>query len=283
MIKNIIVCADDYSQNDAICEGIILLAKKNRINAISCLVNSPNWHETHCELNQLKKNTYIGLHLNLTFGQALSAKWQKRYTINFNNLSSLLKQSYLRSLDKECVEAEICAQFDAFTHATGVNPDFIDGHEHIHQLPIIRESLLRVYKQKKLTAFCRNTSSGWQGFLSWVSFPKHQVISLLGGLALQRLLREHTISANSSFAGIYNFVKARNYRYYFKQFLRVSNAGGLIMCHPGIKSSDLNDPLHRYRHHELNYFMSKAFLNDLNSEQCRLIQKPFLFDYNLDL
>lgn len=274
MIKNIMICADDYSQNKAISEGILLLAKNKRINAISCLVNTPSWHEIHKELNQVKKNTYIGLHFNLTLGQALSSKWQTNYSHNFNDLPSLIKQSYLRRLDIECVIAEICAQLDSFTEATGANPDFIDGHQHIHQLPIIRDALFTVYKHRKLSAFCRKTSSGWRDFLTYSNFPKRQAIALLGGVAFNRILRQHAILTNTSFAGIYNFVNAKNYRSYFQQFLRRSNTGGLIMCHPGIESSDQSDPLHQYRHQELNYFMSKAFLSDLNDEQCRLIQKP---------
>ena len=273
MIKTIIICADDYSQNEVICEGIILLAKEKRINAISCLVNSKHWSETHNELDQVRENNYIGLHLNFTLGQAVSNKWRQRYTKNFPSHSSLLQKSYLKQLDRACVEAEIHAQIDAFSEATGNKPDFIDGHQHIHQLPTIRESLVAVYKQKQLTAFCRNTSNSRLDFLTGAGFPKRQAISLLGGVAFKRLLRQHAISANSSFEGIYNFAKIMNYNGYFKQFLKRSHTGGLIMCHPGVKSSDATDPLYQYRHHELDYFMSTDFHNDLNNNQCRLAQK----------
>jgi chitin disaccharide deacetylase len=273
MIKNIIICADDYSQNEAICKGIILLAKQKRINAISCLVNSPSWHETHKELKKFEKDTFIGLHLNLTFGQALSDKWQKRYSINFTNLSSLIWQCYLRRLDKECVAAEICAQLDAFTQATGFRPDFIDGHQHIHQLPIIREALIAIYLQKKLTAFCRTTSSCWQDVISYSNFPKRQAISMLGGFKFKKLLKQHDLPANSNFLGIYNFARAREYQHFFKQFLNQIRGGGLIVCHPGVESNDSSDPLYPYRHHELNYLMSKDFLSDLNNKQCSLMPK----------
>ena len=152
-----------------------------------------------------------------------------------------------------------------------MSPDFIDGHEHIHQLPTIREALIAIYKQKKLTGFCRNTSNGWRDFFCYANFPKRQAISLCGGLVFNRLLKKQSILANSSFAGIYNFAKARNYRYYFQTFLQQSTTGGLIMCHPGQQSNDYHDPLHRYRHHELNYLLSNGFLTDLTDAQCRLL------------
>ncbi|CDZ78867.1 hopanoid biosynthesis associated protein HpnK [Legionella massiliensis] len=273
MIKNIILCADDYGQNEFVCEGILLLAKRKRINAISCLVNTPDWSEACDRLKPVKNSSYLGLHLNLTFGQALSLKWRERYPANFSSLPSLIKQAYLRRLDRDCVEAEICAQIDAFTQAMNAPPDFIDGHQHIHQLPVVREALVSIYKQKNLTAFCRNTSCRWQDFISHPNFPKRQAISLLGGQNFKRLLKRQTILANSSFAGSYNFVKANNYRHYFKRFLKLIHSGGLIMCHPGTTSLDLTDPLQQYRHHEFNYFMSNVFLSDLNDAHCRLVPK----------
>ncbi|KTC85414.1 MULTISPECIES: ChbG/HpnK family deacetylase [Legionella] len=274
MIRELILCADDYAQNETISEGILLLAQKKRINAISCLVNLPDWKNTHHELKQVNKDTYLGLHLNLSLGQALSTKWRKKYSPHFNSHSLTIKQSYLGFLNKECVEAEICAQLDAFSNSTGRLPDFIDGHQHIHQLPIIRDALISIYKQKKLTAFCRNTSSHWRDFLLCANFPKAQAISLLGGFSFKKLLRQQLISANSSFAGIYNFARAKNYRYYFKKFLYQSDNGGLIMCHPGLHSNDHRDALHPYRHYELNYLMSSEFLSDLDDAQCRLQLKP---------
>lgn len=270
--KLLILCADDYGQNAAIDEGILLLATNERINAISCMVNSANWPHSAHQLEQVKQNCLIGLHINLTFGQALSLKWQQTYTSQFNSLSSLMRKVYLNDCAPHCIEAEILAQLAAFQQTTGKNPDFIDGHEHVHQLPLIRDILLRIYKQEKLIAFCRNTSNGWQDFFSLKSFPKQQAILLLGGFVWRQRLKQRQIAANTSFAGIYNFAKAKNYRYYFQHFLQKSSHGGLIMCHPGKYSNDATDPLSPFRHLELNYFMSDAYLADLTQEKCQLIK-----------
>src|ERR1700744_6673546 len=109
MIKNILLCADDYAQNEAISAGILILAKNRKINAISCLVNSPHWQESSRELKTIQNHAYLGLNFNLSFGQALSAQWQKNYSPHFGKLSNLIQQSYLRRLDKESIEAEFCA------------------------------------------------------------------------------------------------------------------------------------------------------------------------------
>ena len=266
MNKDIILCADDYAQNPDICEGILLLAEKKRINAISCLVNSPIWLKTHQELGRIKPTTSIGLHFNVTFGKPLSTLWQKQYGQTFYGLTHIFRKCYLRQLENTVVEAEIRAQLDAFTTAMGFFPDFIDGHQHVHQLPIIRDAWLKIYIEHQLTSFFRNTSNGWIDFLSTTGFPKRQMMSLLGGITFKNRLMNASIPTNTSFSGIYNFIKGAAYSDYFKAFLSVTHHGGLIMCHPGVKSNDVDDPLHLYRCHELNYFMSDQLMTDLKAK-----------------
>lgn len=269
-MNKIIICADDYAQNTAISEGILRLAEAKRINAISCLVNSDKWLETHQALHRAKQTSLIGLHFNLTFGQALSAEWRQKEGAFFPDLPQLLQKAYRGRLDVKVVTAEIMAQLDAFTSAMQMPPQFIDGHQHIHQLPVIRHALLAVYAKRKLSSFLRNTSNGWRDFFCLESFPKCQLIALLGGRAFKRSLLQQSIPNNASFSGIYNFGKVYDYRYYFKRFLKKSKDGGLIMCHPGNESKDVADPLHQYRHHELDYFMSDAFLSDLEDNSFQL-------------
>lgn len=294
MSKQIILCADDFAQNEAISEGIVSLAKMKRINAISCIVNSACWDEMHGELSSAKQTNFVGLHLNLTLGQPLSSMWRKHEGERFTGLSQLLKRAYLKRLDLNMVIAEIRAQIDVFTHTMHVYPDFIDGHEHIQQLPIIRRALLQVHasqmghvsdtfetfseentihEQRHVASFFRNTHNGWRDFLSMHSFPKCQLLAMLGGRRFKRTLIRDQIPTNTSFSGIYNFRNASKYRTYFKRFLEKTQDGGLIMCHPGNPSNDTHDPLHAHRRHELDYFMSDVFLSDLEDNSFRLIKK----------
>src|SRR5258708_13602101 len=226
-IKKIILCADDYSLNGSTSEGILLLAAQRRINAISCLVTSPDWSENAKRLGSVRKHCYLGLHLNLTEDGG-------------KKLSTLIRQAYLGRLNQSLIEGEIAGQVEAFTQALDRWPDFIDGHQHVHQLPIIREALLAVYKQKKLTSFCRSTSNGWRDFLAR---PKQLIISQLGGARFKKRLKQEAIKTNSSFACCYPFAKAKHYRYYFKLFFKASHSGLLIICHPGLPSQYLVDAL----------------------------------------
>ena len=269
-MKKIILCADDYAQNEAISTGILQLATKNRINAISCLVNTPLWPKLSLKLAPLKHTTSIGLHFNLTFGEALSSEWRAHYGQTFGSLPALIIKSYFRMLSIPIIKAEIHAQLKAFINATGKSPDFIDGHQHIHQLPLIRDCWQTLYQDKKFNPFSRSTYHEWKDCLSLKGAPKQQLILLLGGKTFKHRLKESTIRTNTSFAGVYNFSNATNYRHYFKRFLNQSREGGLIMCHPGLSSTDLTDPLHQHRHHEFAYFISDQYLEDLKDNHCEL-------------
>lgn len=271
--KQIILCADDYAQNTAISEGILYLAEQGRINATSCMVNTTTWGEMHQALHPMQRTMYVGLHLNLTHGDALSSSWKKYYGMQLPSMSYLLKQAYLRRLNSEVIAAEIQAQLDAYTQAMNTPPDFIDGHQHIHQLPLIREALMSVYARLPSPVLLRKTCNGWPDLVSTDGFPKRQLIALLGGMAFKNRLARQNFPTNSSFSGIYHFKKAVNYRQHFNHFLHHSQDGGLIMCHPGNPSNDKTDPLHPYRHQELNYLMSDAYLSDMDSYSFQLKRK----------
>ena len=270
-LKQIILCADDYAQNVAISEGIHQLASRGRVNAISCMVNSKEWPNAHSALLSLRSSMFIGLHLNLTFGEAVSPVWRSHYGKRFSGLPLLLTKAYLRKLNAAVVAAEIQAQVDVFTQAMNTHPDFIDGHEHCHQLPVIRDALL----SQSLTdiLFIRSTSNGWADMMSTHDFPKRQLISLLGGATFRKGLVNRSLPTNTSFSGIYNLKKSSHYRHYFNKFLSNSQNGGLIMCHPGTPSNDANDPQAGYRHHEFNYFQSDEFVSDLSNHSIQLRSK----------
>ena len=261
MNKHIILCADDYGQNEAISAGVLRLVQLGRLNAVSCMVTGPAWPQASHALIRMKSSLYIGLHLQLTDGVALTP------------LPVFIKKAYLRRLNVQAIAAEIESQINAFVDEMQAYPDFIDGHQHVHQLPMVRDALLLVYKRMGLQAFIRNTHNGWHDFWSFQGFPKRPLIALLGGMTLRRTLIEQGIANNTSFAGIYPFHHSAHYRDYFKVFLGQIQEGGLIMCHPGDPSEDPADPLSPYRHHERNYFLSDEFLFDLKANSTQLRRK----------
>lgn len=258
--SNLIICADDYAQNAAISEGMLHLARVGRIQAISCLVNGKDW-PTHAVALKSLTSTAVGLHLNMTWGNALSSAWKKSYGASFLSLKEIIRLTYCKQLALQVLKEEVRAQWDCFVEHYGKAPDFIDGHQHVHQLPIVREALLAVYQEKQAKGFMRSTANGWQDLWSWDAFPKAQILWLLGGGTFRKRLGK--IPTNTSFSGFYPFRKSAQYREHFRQFLAKSKQHGLIMCHPGLASSDETDPLYLSRPDEYAYLMSDAYLEDL--------------------
>ncbi len=293
MQRDFILCADDFAQSDTISAAILCLAKQQRINAISCLVNMPFWHEASQDLHPIKSTHFIGLHLNLTFGQPLSDAWRARYGEEFWPLSKLLWRAYTRQLDIKIVTAEIQAQLDLFIQDMHIYPDFIDGHQHVQQFPLIRDALLAIYRKhhemvhgysaiypfdvqvdaEPSPCFLRKTFHDWHDMLSIQGFPKRQILACLGGVTWKNMLNEANVFTNSNFEGVYRFHASMQYRTYFKQFLTDLKDGGLIMCHPGYEAIDLLDPIYPFRHHEFEYLSGPDFFQDLQDHAVQLMKK----------
>lgn len=251
----IILCADDFGLNPQVCQGILQLVQSSRISAVSCMVNNPSFTEYAPSLLPFKEHLAIGLHLNLTEGQLISQPAKACFS-----LVELLFKAHLGWLDCQFIAAEFNKQLDVFIEQMGYLPDFIDGHQHIHQFPKIRTVVLQIYQQrlKSQNTFVRTT---YPALISGPNRFKRRLLSRLGK-ELTRQLGQLGIPHNKYFAGIYGFAAQSNYRHYFRQWLSAAEENTLIMCHPGLSGTD-HDPLIKTRAYELNYFLSSDFKADL--------------------
>lgn len=259
-MKKIILCADDYGQNEAISQAIITLIEKNHLSATSCMTTSPNW-PTHAEWLKPHKNKIdIGLHFNLTEGQPLSAALTNSH--GFLPLPRLIICAYTQRLNLAAIEAELHAQLDRFYQVMGQLPDFIDGHQHIHQFPLVRKVLLHVYEQRLRNQRCYLRCTHDPRLMPNQNYAKRLILQVLGASAMKRELLKNKIPHNASFAGVYSFTKAALYSTLFPQFLAEIKPSGLIMCHPGASALDETDVIAEARYHEFQYLNSDSFVQD---------------------
>ncbi len=266
MTKRIVLCADDYGQAESVSKGILALLTAGRLTATSCLVNQPDWQQQAAWLTPHTQSADVGLHLNFTEGTPVSTLYIERMGQTFMPLGSLLRRSLMRSriMDRESIAAEINAQLDLFEMGVGSLPRFIDGHQHVHHLPVISDVLLEVYQQRlqESGVYLRAVTQHRRPFDVLVSGLKRSVIHYTGGSGFAGRLDELQIPHNTSFEGIYTFNKASQYRDYFQNFLRKSADRGLIMCHPGLPSNDPMDPIGYSRSIEYDYLNSPEFTAD---------------------
>jgi predicted glycoside hydrolase/deacetylase ChbG (UPF0249 family) len=254
--RAIVLCADDFAFSVEISQAILSLVQQGRISAVSCMTMMPHWAALSRELLSHQATIDIGLHLDLTECQR-------------ERLPKLILHSHLRLLDQQRLAAIIQQQLDIFMEQMGRAPDFIDGHQHVHHLPVIREALLRVYSAyfPNKGPYVRVSSNRNTVLGDVAAFPKAPIIALTGALALRRRLAQSQIPHNRSFAGIYPFADSKNYRDYFQRFLLRIRSGGLIVCHPGFESEIHLDPLSASRFDEYCYLTSAAFLEDCERQQ----------------
>jgi len=263
-MKTIVLCADDYGQNQFISQAIIALLEQDCLSATSCMTTTSEWQNTANSLVPFKNKVDIGLHFNLTEGQLLTSGMKTM------PLSGLIMRAYWRLLDAAKIERELNAQLDAFNVAMGQLPDFLDGHQHIHQLPVIRDVLFKVYEQRlrQKGVYIRCVYDE-QLFMQMPNMKK-LTIQLLGAGRFKRELIKRNIPHNTGFSGIYSFKDASQYAQIFPQFLRNISDGGLIMCHPGYMTDVGGDKIVAARVHEFHYLIGEQFKRDCSIAQVRV-------------
>ncbi len=197
--RAVIINVDDLGLSDAVNKAVIRLAERGIIGASSYMVGG-NISDSDCT-KLAEMNVDIGLHLDLTgvYPSTLSA-----------TLKSLIIASYLRRLKPMQVTKVVQHQLDSFEDKFNRAPAFIDGHQHIHQFPIIRERLIKELTSRYGSSDDEGDKSSHHAISARVTTPlvddfKSWVIYSLGGRVWSKLCREHNIATNDKFGGVYGF------------------------------------------------------------------------------
>lgn len=251
--RRLAVCADDYGLAPAVDRGILELAARGRITALSCLVTPPRWPAAARALQEVAVPT--GLHFNLTEGEpvsdALRAVWPR-----LPALGTLLGLALRGGLPGGLAE-EFRAQLQRFVAAVGRAPDFIDGHQHVHALPGVRPIVLAAAQSLGLPV--RNT-----GRVLGPGFAfKRRVIEACGGRALLGAMGSRGVAHAPALVGVRGFGPREDYRALMRGWLRAVPDGTLLFCHPALGGPDPGDAIAAARAGEMAYLGSAAFADDL--------------------
>jgi chitin disaccharide deacetylase len=244
-MKRLILCADDYALSPGVSRAIRELAAARRLNATSVMTCGPDLAAEAARLDAVAWPGFqTGLHVTLTGG--LAPLTQPRLA-GFFSLPGLMLASFSRCLDKAAIEAEVEAQFAGFHTAFGRAPDFVDGHQHVHLLPVVRDIVLdaaRRHAPKAWLRQCRGAGSGLKGRI---------ISALSSGLAADAAAAG--FATNPAFAGAYDFDGSADFASLFPGFLEGLPAGALVMVHPGHVDEALKrvDPVHGPREAEYAY------------------------------
>ena len=266
MTRTLALCADDFGWAVATSNGIARLAQARRLTAISCITNGPHWNGLAPLLERLPDSVDVGLHLNFTEGRPFSARLARLWP-RPPGLARLIVQAHLGLLPRAAVRRELHQQLGAFVHAVGRPPAFIDGHQHVHHLPGLRDMVLDMAEHLQPFPAVRNTGR----VLGPGYAVKRWLIEHTGGRSLERSLGRRVIAHNPVLLGCYDF-KATDYRALMQGWLAaLPSEGGLLFCHPGDAPAGRHaDPIAAARVRELAYLESAAFDADLAAADVRL-------------
>lgn len=266
--------ADDYGIAPGTSRGIRELLAAGRLSGTSCLVLSPHWRQAAPALRAMAAQADVGLHLAFTDFPPLGPMPRLAPGGRLPGLGRLAPAALAGRLDAGEIGGEIDRQFDAFEAGLGRPPDYVDGHQHVHQLPLIRTQLLDRMRRRAPGAALRIADEPIAAIMRRrVAWPRALAISLLGR-GLRRLADRAGIASNRRFAGVRGFADRRPYRVLFRRFLAGAPAGLAVMCHPGHPDDALRalDPVVATRAEELAYFAGDAFPADLAEAGMRLVR-----------
>ena len=250
-MKKITINVDDLGLSDAVNQAVLSLAHMGRIHATSFMSGGIIRNSEVLQLQRL--NIDIGLHLDLT---GIAAQ---------GTLKDIMRRSWLRLWDRAQLKRLIAQQFDLFESTIGQSPVFVDGHQHIHQFPVIRDILLEELMRRYPinSVLVRSTKPLHNDF-------KSRALDLLGGQTLRLLCAEYGISQNTLFGGVYDFqANMPRLQAYWRQWLQQAPPQGtLLMCHPAIADTNWHDSIKTARELEWAWLSSDAFAQLWAEYQC---------------
>ena len=147
-----LIMADDFAMSKGVNIAILELSAKKLLNGFSTLVTGGFYDEYLRDLQEQKKNDIkIGLHLDLTFGKA---RYQRRNSLLVDNegvfknsfLKILLLSFFKRRVLIPILYREINQQMKQLSSDIG-SIDYLDGHQHIHTIPLAFKITQRLAKK----------------------------------------------------------------------------------------------------------------------------------------
>jgi hypothetical protein len=251
-MQGVIINADDYAMDGGVDAAILKLAGQGVVTATSAMVFSPGWPEAARALSVAPLSK--GLHLDFT--SPFAGEFFPRQTI-----AGLTARAHARVLDRQRLGQSIHRQLSLYETGMNALPHFVDGHQHCHLLPTVREALLDALAQRygadaRRIALRDCAPRRWRGL-------KAAIIARTGSFRLQELAKARQHGMNSDFAGVYDFNEDADLEALWAGWLDGLEGGApLVMCHVAERADhDGSDPIRSARYREYEWLSSPRFLD----------------------
>jgi putative flippase GtrA len=199
--------ADDLGLAEGVDAAIIDLAQSGRLQGASLLVNGPSAANAVEAWHDLADPPPLTLHLCLTEGHRLANCPDLPSGFGTLLLASLLPWQRRRIATQ--LRTVLQQQISRYRQLTGLSHIRLDGHQHIHLVPLVLDVVLDLAPSESIT-WVRTTREHlpeglslrlWWRSLQTGGLIKWLILQLLSGLAIPRL-RRAGIATNRHFAGV---------------------------------------------------------------------------------
>lgn len=261
----VIVHADDFGETGDITEGICLGIEAGVVTSTSVMVNMPGTADALRRLPQLAQQASFGIHLNLCEGRPLTRGGTLMDTNGqFLRKRALAARALAGKLSLSQLEAEVAAQIGVLRDA-GVRVSHLDGHKHLHQLPIVCTAVAHVLPRFGIERV-RITRLG-----SW--------LRVRGASMLVREIAARRAARVFARAGLRSPLRTVDLRDLLAGKTLAPLAGAPaeapapieICCHPGTAAADASKAGSHRRENELEYLLSQEFRTVLATSGAALV------------
>lgn len=249
----VIVHADDFGETEDITQGICLAIEAGVVTSTSVMANMPGTAEALLRAPRLAQQASFGVHLNLCEGQPLT----RGPTLidadgRFLRKRTLAARALTGKLSLPELEAEVIAQIGLLRDA-GIRISHLDGHKHLHQLPIVCAAVANVLPRFGIERVRITRLGGW--------------LRARGAMTLARELAARHAAHVFARARLRSPVCTVDLRDLIGGDALAQTLGSAakgpepveLCCHPGTAAADAGKPGSHRRGEELDYLLSPDF------------------------
>jgi len=269
-----VLIADDYGIAPGVNRAILELLALRRLSGTSVMANMPDFTPYAEALRLYSGQVDLGLHLNLTLGAPLGPMPGFAPSGTFPTHREIMRRAFSGGLRQAEITAEILRQIRHFEAKMGRLPNYIDGHQHVHVLPVIRAALFEAIAGvgPEYRPWLRNPSDRFGAIVArGVAVKKSLFIAGLSR-GFKAAAKRQGLAVNDSFSGASDFNSEQDYAPAFPRYLMAAGPRHVVMCHPGYVDATLEslDPVTATRPMELEYFKGSAFTDTLEAMNMRV-------------
>jgi predicted glycoside hydrolase/deacetylase ChbG (UPF0249 family) len=259
----LIVHADDFGETSQITQGICLAIEAGVLTSTSIMANMPGTEEGLQRVAALASRASFGVHLNFCEGRPLTpARSLTDSGGRFYSKRALFVRAVTGRLVLRELEAEVAAQIGR-VRDHGVRISHVDGHKHLHQLPVVSTAVANVLPRFGI----RRVRITRLGKLSRARGPALLVRELLAAQASGKF-RRRCLRSPVRTVDLRPFISMKAPR----PGSCVDPRGPVeLCCHPGTVLADAQKPGSHVRSAELEYLLSPRFRELLDINGARLV------------